>query len=103
MKRVAGASQPRSPNSARYTPARMPIGVPSRVPKKVIFSEPAMALIRPPSEPGGGVILVNTSRLMPARPLTSRVYRIHASQNRPNPIASSEAVMLKPLTKRRRA
>src|SRR5258706_8011507 len=51
---------------------------------------PKKALSRPPSEPGGGVIWVKSEGLIAARPFISVVHRIHASQNKPKPVAASD-------------
>src|SRR5690606_2601417 len=100
-KRVAGASQPRLPYSAKKVPARMPMGVPMAVPTRAIKPLPIMAFMRPPSAPGGGVGSVNrvSDRALP--PFTSSVKMIQASQNRPNTTATDDSVSMTRLTMRR--
>jgi len=51
---------------------------------------PTMALARPPSLPGGGVVCRNRLGRIASRPLTSRVPRIAASQNSPITVAVNE-------------
>src|SRR5689334_16014486 len=51
---------------------------------------PAIAFSRPPSLPGGGVICVNTLKLIAPTPFTSSVPRIHTSTPRPIAIASTD-------------
>src|ERR1700722_19257304 len=50
---------------------------------------PKKALSNPPSEPGGGVISVNSAGFIAAMPLRRAVHRIQTSQNRPNIVAAS--------------
>ena len=68
----------------------MPIGAPIRIASSDIIRLPKNALSRPPSEPGGGVICVNSARFIAATPLTNAVSRIQTSQNRPNTVAASD-------------
>src|SRR5688572_30384755 len=74
-------------NSARYVPASTPIGAPNSTPSRLIRMLPNIALSRPPSSPGGGVILVKRSRSSAEMPLRSVVHTIHVSQNRPKIVA----------------
>ena len=81
----------------------MPTGVPIAVPAPTMKRLPRIAFKRPPSLPGGGVILVNSASDSPPTPACSSVHRIQPSQNRPNSMASMDTVMLKRCTKRRLA
>ncbi len=64
-----------------------------RVASVTITTEPKMAFARPPvSAIGGGVISLNTDSASPPNPSRTVSNRIHASQNRPKPIASSDSV-----------
>jgi hypothetical protein len=51
-----------------------------------------MALARPPTSLGGGVIWVNTAQAMPPTPRRTVSHRIQTSQNRPNAMAASDSV-----------
>ena len=62
----------------------------------------AMALLRPPSLPGGGVISVNTARLSPGTPELNRVHNNQASQNSPLIVANNDRDIASTLTIRRR-
>ena len=48
---------------------------------------PKIALSRPPAEPGGGVICVNTASDRPPKPFHSNAPRISTSQPMPNSVA----------------
>src|SRR5260370_32351971 len=48
------------PYSARYVPARMPIGVPMMIASTVSTRLPTIGLRSPPACPGGGVISVRS-------------------------------------------
>ena len=102
INRVAGASQPRRPNSARYVPARMPIGVPISVAVTAIIRLPTIALSSPPWLPGGGVICVNNDSSSAPKPFCSSTIKIHASQNRPKIMVNPEMNSMAALTMRRR-
>ena len=54
-----------------------------RRPSMVMIRLPTMALSRPPEEPGGGVICVNTASDRPPKPCTKASTRIRTSQLRP--------------------
>ncbi len=88
--------------SARKVPARMPVGVPTRVAMKVMTRLPAIALSRPPLLPGGGVICANSAGVMALTPLTSSVPNTITSQSRPKAVASIESPMISQLLRRRR-
>src|SRR3954454_5569605 len=90
--RVSEPSQPLGSYSARYTPAMMPMGVPTQVASITITNEPQRALAMPPASFGGGVISLNVAHASPPMPSLSVSQRIHTSQNIPKPIASSESV-----------
>ncbi|KAG1583348.1 hypothetical protein G6F46_015117 [Rhizopus delemar] len=90
------------PYSASQVPASTPSGVPMPIASAHITALPKKALARPPSCIGGGVILVNRSRLMPARPLEARVNRIQPRKNRPNRAVAQDAVIATTLPMRRR-
>src|SRR5690606_36715891 len=100
-KRVAGASLPRSPYSAKKVPARMPMGVPMDVTTRTIEPLPIMAFMRPPSAPGGGVGSVNrvSDRALP--PFTSSVKMIQDSQNSSKITATDDSVSMTRLSMRR--
>src|SRR5688572_5672462 len=67
----------------------MPTGVPSTIASRLITMLPKKALSMPPSSPGGGVICVNSARLIEPRPLLNVVHMIQTSQNRPKIVAST--------------
>ncbi len=48
---------------------------------------PTIGLSRPPAEPGGGVISVNTASDSPLKPFQNSTARISTSQDRPNAVA----------------
>src|SRR3546814_364276 len=99
---VTGVQTCALPISARYVPARMPTGVPIRVPTAVIMTLPKMALSRPPSAPGGGVLCVNSVQDKAPPPLCSSVTIIQHSQNSPKASASMDNVSMMRLTRLRR-
>ena len=72
-------------------PAAIPIGVPITIAATLIMRLPNSAFAMPPSAPGGGVIWVNNSGFIAARPLRSVVHRIQTSQNRPKPAESADS------------
>ena len=75
-------------------PARMPIGVLTRVDKPTIIRLPTIALRRPPpSLPGAGVSPENIVVDSAPKPLASRVQRIQARTARPIAIASTDSAM----------
>jgi hypothetical protein len=84
-------------------PAVTPVGVPSKVAAPTIINDPKMALDRPPvSACGGGVISVNTARLMPLTPKRTVSANIQINQNRPKAIAASDSVNAMALIRLRR-
>ena len=80
----------------------MPIGVPISTASAVSIRLPMMALSRPPAEPGGGVISVNTASESPLKPSYSSTPRISTSQPRPNAVAASDSTMVMEFLRRRR-
>ena len=81
----------------------MPIGVPMTTPRTVSTRLPAIGLSRPPAEPGGGVICVNTASDSPLKPFHSSTARISTSQLRPKAVAPSDSTMLMTLLRWRLA
>src|ERR1044071_1035902 len=81
----------------------MPIGVPTRLAMPTRIRLPAIALSKPPSLPGGGVIFVKRSSVSPPKPSLTTSNRIQASQKRPNAIAASESASATRFTSLRRA
>lgn len=74
MKRITLASQLFWPYSARYTPARMPIGVPTNVASATSSRLPTIAFARPPPAVfGGGVDSVKSASDSPPTPRCSVV------------------------------
>ena len=63
---------------------------------------PKMALASPPSEPGGGVICVNSVGDSAAKPLPNRTTRIHSRKIMPKAIAAIDRTRLMRLMRRRR-
>ncbi|MCY1383905.1 hypothetical protein D9M69_720760 [compost metagenome] len=101
-KRVNSAVLLWSPYSARYTPARMPIGVDTSTEKPTISRLPTMALARPPpSVPGAGVDWVNMFQSSAAKPLLNSTNRIHSNTVRPSAIEPIERVRPTALDQRR--
>ena len=93
MKRIASPRLVWFAYSAKYTPAATPIGAPIAVPNAQISTLPKIAFASPPdSSPGGGVISVNSERLIAAAPLPSVVHKIQPSQNKPKSAAAAESV-----------
>ena len=88
MKRTAVASFEFAPYSARYVPARMPIGAPIAKPIPVMIMLPTIELSRPPTTPGGAVFFVKTSSDNPPTPFHSSVPRMMASMVRPRAVAA---------------
>src|SRR5215813_9365250 len=80
----------------------MPIGVPMTTASTVMIRLPAMAFNRPPAEPGGGVISVNTYSDSPPKPSYSSTDRISTSQPRPNRVAASARLLAMAFCRRRR-
>src|SRR5664279_1546373 len=80
----------------------MPIGAPIRIARADMTRLPKNALSRPPSDPGGGVIWVNSAPLIALMPLNRAVHKIHTSQNKPNAVATSDSVNAIALRMRRR-
>src|SRR3974390_2485927 len=72
MKRTTWVMREKRPYSAMKVPARMPIGVPIRTASVVMIRLPTIGLSRPPSDPGGGVVSVNTFKHKPPRPREQR-------------------------------
>src|SRR6185295_15425232 len=81
----------------------MPIGVPSSMASPTMMKLPAIAFSRPPSPPGGGVILVKSAGDRPPRPRRSTSNNIQASQNTPNAMAASDRPRAMRLVHLRRA
>ena len=88
MKRTIVASFEFAPYSARYVPARMPIGAPSARPIPVMIRLPTIELSKPPTTPGGAVFLVKTSSDNPPTPFHKSVPRMIASMLRPRAVAA---------------
>jgi len=80
----------------------MPTGVPIAIAMELIRTLPAMAFSRPPRSSGGGVIIVNRSRLRLALPLLIVVHRIQTRKNRPNSAAAPESTIATRLNRWRR-
>jgi hypothetical protein len=57
------------------------MGVPIKVAKNIIKKLPTIALIKPPLEPGGGVLSMNIVRLIPPNPFKIRVNNIQPRKN----------------------
>src|ERR1044072_3084659 len=91
------------PYSARYVPARMPIGVPMATASAVSTRLPMIGLSRPPACPGGGVISVNTASDSPPKPFPNRTPRIPTGQRRPSRLAASARTCAVELLRRRAA
>src|ERR1700693_4735006 len=91
MKRTSVLNRELRPYSARYVPAKTPIGEPIKMPSKVITPLPYNALSNPPSLPGGGVVCVNKCHDMPAKPCEINVQRMAARHARPASVASNES------------
>ena len=102
MKRIVSPMKRLFAYSARYVPAATPIGVPIRIAISDMIALPKNALSRPPSEPGGGVISVNSAGLIALMPLISAVHKIHTSQNRPKIVAATASVSATAFLMRRR-
>ena len=66
----------------------MPSGVPIATAIPVMTRLPMIGLSRPPAEPGGGVISVNTASDSPLKPFQNSTARITTSQVRPNAVAA---------------
>src|SRR3954464_9529569 len=81
----------------------MPIGVPIATPRTVRIRLPMIGLSSPPSEPGGGVISVNTESDRPENPCQNNSPRINTSQPSPSKVAPNESVIMMPLRRRRAA
>ena len=64
---------------------------------------PKIGLSRPPLEPGGGVICVNTATDSPLKPFHNRAPRISTSQPRPNAVAANASAVATALLLRRAA
>ncbi len=64
---------------------------------------PTMGLRRPPAEPGGGVISVNTATDNPLKPSQSSVPRMSTSQPSPIRVAARESPIAIWLRRRRAA
>ncbi len=79
----------------------MPSGVPIATAIAVIIRLPAIGLSRPPAEPGGGVICVNTATDRPLKPCHNRSARMSTSQSSPKPVAAKASVMVMTLRRRR--
>ncbi len=58
----------------------MPVGVPIRVPIKVITTLPKIAFNKPPALPGGGVIWENSAGVIAATPFSSNVHRTRTAK-----------------------
>ena len=71
----------------------MPSGVPISTAMNVIIRLPAIGLSRPPAEPGGGVICVNTASDRPLKPCHSSSARMSTSQSSPNAVAAKASTM----------
>ena len=81
----------------------MPIGVPKTTAKVVMIRLPTMALSRPPSAPGGGVISVKTASDSPLNPSHSSTPRITTSQPSPSSVAPNDRPIAILLRRRREA
>src|ERR1700722_15605054 len=101
-KRTALASGEVAPYSARYVPASSPIGVPIRVPIPVWINVPTIAFSKPPFDPGGFVMLVNTESPRPAAPFQTSVNRIDASNSNPINVARAQSALTIRLARYRR-
>src|SRR5262249_39260900 len=62
---------------------------------------PTIGLSRPPAEPGGGVISVNTASDRPEKPSHNRAPRMSTSQPRPTAVAASASTLAMALRRRR--
>ena len=104
MKRITIVSFSWRPYSARYVPASMPSGAPIATPRNVIMIEPTMAFASPPVfDPGGGVICVNTDRLMPPNPSQNSVKRMSPRKVMPKTAAALHSARMMRLRRLRRA
>src|SRR3569833_389539 len=79
----------------------MPSGVPMATAIVVMMRLPMIGLSRPPAEPGGGVICVNTARDRPLKPSHKSTARISASQARPKIVAANARLLARTLRRRR--
>ncbi len=78
-----------------------PMGVPIKVAKTTMTKEPQMALAKPPTSLGGGVICVNRARLMPPKPKRKVSIRIQINQNTPKAMAATAKIRATVLTRLR--
>src|SRR6202522_4852457 len=83
MKRITVLKYDLRPYSAKYVPARTPMGDPIRIPRSVMTALPYKALSKPPRPPCGGVDWVNRCQDMPARPRDTKVHSIAARHASP--------------------
>ena len=79
------------------------MGVLMNVATSTMTTLPKMALARPPAEPGGGVICVNSVGDSAAKPCQNSTPRIHSRKNMPKPIVAIDITRLKRLTSSRLA
>ena len=101
MKRTTKASLAWRPYSARYVPANMPSGAATTRPIAVTIKLPTIEFNRPPTTPGGAVILVKTSSERPPTPFPSKAARISTSQLRPKKVAAYDSTVHMTLRRRR--
>ena len=86
--RVSSAVLLSSPNSVRYMPANMPIGVDTKTVSVTIIKLPNIALRKPPpSVPGAGVSWVNNFKSRADKPFENRMYKIQISTAKPTAMA----------------
>src|SRR5690348_12631716 len=67
----------------------------------VITRLPTIGLSSPPSDPGGGVICVNTASEIPPIPFHNSTPKITTSHARPNAVAASDRAIATVLRRRR--
>src|SRR3954454_19437935 len=79
----------------------MPTGVPIATAIVVMTRLPKIGLRRPPEEPGGGVIWVNTASERPPTPSQSSTPRMSTSHDSPNRVAAIDSPMAIMLRRRR--
>ena len=108
LRRMSLTKRTTSPNqlpraySARKVPARMPVGVPTRVAISVISRLPTIAFNRPPLLPGGGVISVNRDGRIAPMPSIQQVPSTRTSHSRPKAVAANDRAITTRCTSRRR-
>src|SRR5690554_1428335 len=78
------------------------MGVPISVATAAIITLPTIALSKPPSAPGGGVLCVSSVNDRAEPPLTKSVSMIQLSQNKPKMTVAADRVSISVLKRCRR-